>query len=98
MFHEPLEKLLQFLCTEEEEWVIVPFYVLPFPGSFMTLSLEDHVKGGMEIAFDLEGNPDERRRQRVSDYSIPLGNRFLNDPISYNKTNTNVSLPVKLVL
>lgn len=97
MFHEPLEKFLQFLCSEEEEWVIVPFYVLPFPEKFMTLSLEDHIKGEM-VAFDLEGNPEERRRQRVSDYSIPWGNRFLNDPISYNKTSANVSLPVKLML
>merc|ERR1711881_321782 len=72
VFQEPLERILQFLCNEEEEWVGVPFYALPFPGNFMTLSLEDHVVKGEElIAIDLEGDPEERRRQRVSDYSIP---------------------------
>jgi len=97
MFHEPLENVLDFLCNEREETVIIPFYVLPFPSSFMGLSLEDHLQG-THLALELEGDPDQHRRTRVSDYSIPQGNNFLNDPISYNKTSANVSLPVKLML
>jgi len=98
VFQQPIERFLQFLSSEEEDWLLVPFFVLPFPGNFMTLSLEDQDKGGI-VTFDLEGNPEERRRQRVSDYSLPSSNQFLNDPISYNKTSAKdvtVSLPVKL--
>eukprot|EP00401_Gymnodinium_catenatum_P025049 CAMPEP_0117604920 /NCGR_PEP_ID=MMETSP0784-20121206/78930_1 /TAXON_ID=39447 /ORGANISM="" /LENGTH=791 /DNA_ID=CAMNT_0005407955 /DNA_START=37 /DNA_END=2412 /DNA_ORIENTATION=+ len=98
MFHQPLENVLSFLCNrEEEDRVIVPFYVLPFPGCFMGLCLDSYV-AGTNFALELEGDPDEHKRQKVSDYSLPAGNNFLNDPISYNKTIGNVSLPVKLTV
>jgi len=74
----------------------VPFYVLPFPNVFMALSLEDYVKDDTHFVIQLEGDPAIHRRQRVSDYSIPVGNAFLNNPISYNKARSHVSLPVKL--
>lgn len=98
MFHKPLENVLGFLCgSGEEEKVAVPFYVLPFPGHFEGLSLDSYAKG-TNLTLDLEGDPDERRRQRVSDYILPSGNNFLNDPISYNEVIANVSLPVKITV
>jgi len=98
MFHKPLENFLGFLCEEEHEEnrVTVPFYVLPFPGCFTALSLDNYVNDANLVRIELEGDPDEHRQQRVSDYSLPTGNNFLNDPISYNKFIANVSLPVKL--
>lgn len=99
MFHKPLENFFNFLCRDDEdERVVVPFYVLPFPGSFMGLSLDDYVQGTNLMILDLEGDPDEHSRQKVSDFSLPSGNNFLNDPISYNKVIANVSLPVKLTV
>mmetsp|Transcript_124687 Transcript_124687/g.248919 ORF Transcript_124687/g.248919 Transcript_124687/m.248919 type:complete len:651 (-) Transcript_124687:30-1982(-) len=96
MFHEPLENFLEFLCGEQVETQYVPFYVLPFPNVFMALSLQDYVKDDTHFVIQLEGDPAVHRRQRVSDYSIPNGNAFLNNPISYNKARSHVSLPVKL--
>lgn len=97
MFHKPLENFFEFLCRDDEhENVVVPFYVLPFPGSFMGLSLDDYVQGNSLVILDLEGDPDEHSRKKVSDFSLPTGNNFLNDPISYNKAIANVSLPVKI--
>jgi hypothetical protein len=100
VFHKPLENFLGFLCKEEDEQftVTVPFYVLPFPSSFTALSLDDHVNAQQALVLALEGDPDVHRCQRVSDYSLPTGNSFLNDPISYNKLIANVSLPVKLTV
>jgi len=97
MFHKPIENFFGFLCgkEEEEQTLAVPFYVLPFPDSFTGLCLDNHVNG-TNLILDLEGDFDEYSRQRVSDYSLPSGNSFLNDPISYNKAIANVSLPVKL--
>lgn len=96
MFHKPIEKFFGFLCGQEEaQTLAVPFYVLPFPDSFTGLCLDNHVNG-TNFVLDLEGDFDEYSRQRVSDYSLPSGNSFLNDPISYNKAIANVSLPVKL--
>lgn len=94
MFQQPLESFLSFLCSEEHERETVPFFVLPFPGKFMTMSLSDHVEG--DVTIDLEGDPKERRRQRVSDFSIPEGNRFLNDPNTYNNSSANVIPPALL--
>jgi len=95
LFHEPVENFFTFLCADVEETVVVPFFVLPFPGCFVALSLEDHVKS-TNMMLDLKGHPDEHIRQRVSDFSIPKGNSFMNDPISYNKTCSVATLPVKL--
>jgi hypothetical protein len=99
MFHKPLENVLGFLCngSDEDKVETVPFYVLPFPNEFMALSLENYVSG-TDLVLDLEGDHDEHIRQRVSDYSLPSGNNFLNDPINYNKIIANVSLPVKLAV
>eukprot|EP00928_Gymnodinium_smaydae_P011309 TRINITY_DN14189_c2_g7_i1.p1 TRINITY_DN14189_c2_g7~~TRINITY_DN14189_c2_g7_i1.p1 ORF type:complete len:743 (+),score=122.00 TRINITY_DN14189_c2_g7_i1:175-2229(+) len=94
MFHEPIENFLGFLNQDEEECAIVPFYVLPFPGCFVDLRLEDYVQGSNDIV-DLEGDPNEHRKQKVSDFLIPSGNMFLNDPFAYNRARANVSLPVK---
>merc|ERR1711862_585720 len=95
VFHEPLENFLGFLCSDEEETVSVSFYVLPFPACFVGLSLEDYVQG-THFSVELEGDPDQHRRQKISDYSIPSGNSFLNDPISYNKAIVPVSRPVRV--
>jgi hypothetical protein len=44
VFHQPLENFLGFLCNgDEQSKVAVPFFVLPFPGAFMGLSLDDYV-------------------------------------------------------
>eukprot|EP00931_Biecheleriopsis_adriatica_P086948 TRINITY_DN61497_c0_g1_i1.p1 TRINITY_DN61497_c0_g1~~TRINITY_DN61497_c0_g1_i1.p1 ORF type:complete len:672 (+),score=109.66 TRINITY_DN61497_c0_g1_i1:70-2085(+) len=86
LFHKPLENFLGFLCSKgEEQSVTVPFSVLPFPGCFVALCLEHHVRSTDDITLDLEGDPEQRCRQNVSDYTLPAGNSFLNDPISYNK-------------
>lgn len=86
VFHKPLENFLGFVCNEtQEQTETVPFSVLPFPGCFVALCLEHHVKGTDSFSLDLEGDPEQRRRQRVSDFSLPAGNSFLNDPISYNQ-------------
>lgn len=101
VFHEPLENFFGFLCGNEAEedskMITVPFHVLPFPGDFMALNLNSS-DNSANLALDLEGDLDERKRQRVSDFSLPSGNSFLNDPISYNKMIANVSLPVKLAV
>jgi hypothetical protein len=95
-FHQPLENFFGFLCRDDQEVVSVPFYILPFPDSFMALTLENHVAGNKTI-LALEGDPEWHKMQKVSDFVLPSGNAFLNDPISYNKAWLNVSLPVKLM-
>lgn len=85
-FHKPLEHFMNFVCNERQEQTeTVPFSVLPFPGCFVALCLEHYVSGADGFSLDLEGDPEQRRRQRVSDFCLPAGNSFLNDPISYNQ-------------
>merc|ERR1712232_354943 len=68
MFHQPLENFFNFLCSgEQEDTVSVPFYILPFPESFMGLSLDCHTLGTSPV-LALEGDPDEHKKQKVSDY------------------------------
>jgi hypothetical protein len=98
MFHKPLENFFGFLCDEDQEKVVtVPFYILPFPDTFMALNLESHALCDNPI-MALEGDPDWHKMQKVSDFVLPSGNTFLNDPISYNKACMDVSLPVKLMV
>jgi hypothetical protein len=100
MFNQPLENFFGFLCSSNtQERVKVPFYVLPFPGCFVGLSLENYEEGAnFELDVDGIGDLDTHRSQRVSDYSLPSGNSFLNNPTSYNRSIANVSLPVKLAV
>lgn len=96
IFHQPIENFFGFLCDDnDEEVVTVPFYVLPFPACFVGLSLDDYIQG-MAFVLALEGDPEEHRRQKVSDFFLPSGDNFLNDPASYNKAIANLSSPVKL--
>jgi hypothetical protein len=98
LFNQPLENFFGFLCEGNvQEKVVVPFYVLPFPGCFVGLSLEDCAEGA-NFDLDADGESGSHRSQRVSDYSLPAGNNFLNPPTTYNKSIANVSLPVKLAV
>mmetsp|Transcript_83043 Transcript_83043/g.131018 ORF Transcript_83043/g.131018 Transcript_83043/m.131018 type:complete len:666 (+) Transcript_83043:81-2078(+) len=96
MFNQPLENFFSFLCGDDQgDKITVPFYMLPFPESFMGLSLDTHALGANTV-LALESDPEWHKTQKVSDYVLPSGNTFLNNPISYNKTSENISLPVKL--
>jgi hypothetical protein len=96
MFHQPLENFFNFLCGDEQgDKITVPFYMLPFPESFMGLSLDSHALGANTV-LALESDPEWHKTQKVSDYVLPSGNTFLNNPISYNKSSESISLPVKL--
>lgn len=95
-FHQPLENFFSFLCGDEQgDKITVPFYMLPFPESFMGLSLDKHALGANTV-IALESDPEWHKTQKVSDYVLPSGNTFLNNPISYNKDSEGISLPVKL--
>jgi len=98
VFYQPLENFFGFLCgNKQAKTVLVPFYVLPFPACFVALSLEDGAQS-TSLALDMHSEQHEHRTQKVSDFVLPAGDNFLNDPIAYNKCISNVSRPVKVTV